>query len=157
MPRLDISPRDCYNKPIIGSPVLSGTNLCAEGKEVYEMAEDYAPPPASDITDNDKLMAALSYPIPIVAIIILLAEDMKNRPFQKFHAVQALAANIALWVIIVLLGCILGAITFFIGGLCGIASILLWFITLYWAYEAYQGKYFEIPWLTDFLRGQNWL
>jgi uncharacterized membrane protein len=121
------------------------------------MAEEYMAPPADDITDNDKLMAALSYPIPIVALIILLAEDMKNRPFQKFHAVQALAANIALWVIIVVLGCILGAITFFIGGLCGIASILLWFVTLYWAYEAYQGKYFEIPWLTQFLKGQNWL
>jgi uncharacterized membrane protein len=102
-------------------------------------------------------MAALSYPIPIVAIIILLAEDMKARPFQKFHAVQALAANIALWVIIVVLGCILGAITFFIGGLCGLVSILLWFITLYWAYEAYQGKYFEIPWLTEFLKSQDWL
>jgi uncharacterized membrane protein len=121
------------------------------------MAEEYTVPPAGDITDNDKLMAALSYPIPLVAIIILLAEDMKSRPFQKFHAVQALAANIVLWVVIVLLGCILGAITFFIGGLCGFATILLWFITLYWAYEAYQGKYFEIQWLTEFLKKQNWL
>jgi len=121
------------------------------------MADEYTVPPAGDITDNDKLMAALSYPIPLVAIIILLAEDMKSRPFQKFHAVQALAANIALWVIIVVLGCILGAITAFIGGLCGLGPIILWFITLYWAYEAYQGKYLEIPWLTGFLKGQNWL
>jgi hypothetical protein len=36
-------------------------------------------------------------------------------------------------------------------------SILLWFVTLYWAYEAYQGKYFEIQWITNFLKGQNWL
>jgi uncharacterized membrane protein len=121
------------------------------------MAEEYTAPPAGDITDNDKLMAALSYPIPIVAIIILLVEDMKNRPFQKYHAVQALGANIALWVIIVVLGCILGAITFFIGGLCGLAPILLWFITLYWAYQAYQGQYIEIKWLTEFLKKQNWL
>ncbi|MGD2207602.1 MAG: hypothetical protein PVH17_12585, partial [Anaerolineae bacterium] len=54
-------------------------------------SEEFSVPPAGDISDNDKLMAALSYPIPIVAIIILLAEDMKARPFQKFHAVQALA------------------------------------------------------------------
>jgi uncharacterized membrane protein len=121
------------------------------------MTEEYTAPPADDITDNDKLMAALSYPIPLVAIIIILAEDMKNRPFQKFHAVQAIAANIVLWVLIVVLGCVLGAITFFIGGLCGMASILLWFVTLYWAYEAYQGKYFDIPWLTEFCKGQNWL
>ncbi len=121
------------------------------------MAEEIVVPPSGEITDNDKLMAALSYPIPIVALIILLVEDMKNRPFQRYHAVQALGVNVALWVIIVVLGCILGAITFFIGGLCGLAPILLWFITLYWAYEAYQGKYFEIKWLTEFLRKQNWL
>jgi uncharacterized membrane protein len=128
----------------------------AEDLTFPDMEEEPTPPPG-DINDNDKLMAALSYPIPIVAIIILLAEDMKARPFQKFHAVQALAANVALWAIIVILGCILGAVTFFLGGLCGILAILLWFITLYWAYEAYQGKYFDIPWLTDFLKSQNWL
>jgi uncharacterized membrane protein len=114
-------------------------------------------PPADDITDNDKLMAALSYPIPLVALIILLVEDMKERPFQKYHAVQALAANIVLWVGIVVLACILGTVTVFIGGLCGTLPFLLWFVTLYWAYESYQGKYFEIKWLTDFLKGQNWL
>jgi uncharacterized membrane protein len=122
-----------------------------------KMAEEFVAPPADDITDNDKLMAALSYPIPIVAIIILIAEDMKERPFQKYHAVQALAANIALWVVIVLLSCILGALSIVVGGLCGFIALLLWLITLYWAYEAYQGKYFEIPWLTGFLKGQNWL
>ncbi len=121
------------------------------------MVEEHTVPPAGDISDNDKLMAALSYPIPLVAIIILIAEDMKSRPFQKFHAVQALAANIVLWILISLLSCILAVITAFIGGLCGFVPILLWLLTLYWAYEAYQGKYFEIPWITQFLRSQNWL
>lgn len=119
--------------------------------------EENTVPPAGDVTDNDKLMAALSYPIPLVAIIILLAEDMKNRPFQRFHAVQALAANVALWVIISVLGCILFVVTIFIGGICGIGALFLWLITLYWAYEAYQGQYFEIPWITEFLRSQKWL
>ncbi len=121
------------------------------------MTEEYAAPPVSDITDNDKLMAALSYPIPIVSIIILLVEEMKARPFQKYHAVQSLAANIVLWIVIVVLGCILAAISAFVGGLCGLGALLLWFITLYWAYEAYQGKYLEIKWLTEFLKKQNWL
>lgn len=121
------------------------------------MAEEYTTPPAGDVTDNDRLMAALSYPIPLVAIIILVAENMKIRPFQKYHAVQALAVNIVLWIVIVLLGCILGVLSSFIGGLCGAAIGLLWLITLYWAYEAYQGKYFELPWLTEFLRSQSWL
>lgn len=121
------------------------------------MAEDSTIPPADDLTSNDKLLAALSYPIPLVAIVILLVEEMKERPFQKYHAVQALAVNIVLWVAIVVLGCVLGVLSAVIGGLCGSIPALLWFVTLYWAYEAYQGKYFEIKWLTEFLRGQNWL
>ena len=58
----------------------------------------------NDINDQDKLMAALSYPIGIVAIIILLVEDMKKRPFQKYHAVQALAVNVILLVLSIVLG-----------------------------------------------------
>jgi uncharacterized membrane protein len=86
------------------------------------MTEDYSLPPAGDITDNDRLLAALSYPIPLVAIIILLAENLRVRPFQKYHAVQALAINIVLWVAIFLFGCILGLLSAMIGGLCGSAK-----------------------------------
>jgi uncharacterized membrane protein len=121
------------------------------------MTEEYVAPDVGDVNDNDKLMAAISYPIPLVAIIILLVEDMKARPFQKYHAVQALAANVVLWVVVSLLACILAAVTFFIGGLCGFGALILWLATLYWAYEAYQGKYFDIPYLTEFLRKQGWL
>ena len=53
----------------------------------------------NDITDQDKLLAAISYPIAIVAIVILLVEDMRNRPFQKYHAVQALAVGVILLVL----------------------------------------------------------
>jgi len=101
-----------------------------------------------EITSNDKLMAALSYPIGIVAIVILLVEDMKGRPFQKYHAVQALAVN----VILLVLGIVLSFTV-----ILACVPLLLWLVTLYWAYEAYQGKYFEIPGLTPFLKGQGWL
>jgi uncharacterized membrane protein len=121
------------------------------------MSEEYTVLPGDDITESDKLMAALSYPIPLLAIIVLLVEEMRVRPFKKYHAVQALAANIVLWTVIFVLGCILGAISAVIGAVCGTLVFLLWFVTLYWAYEAYQGKYFEIPTLTKFLRDQDWL
>lgn len=101
-----------------------------------------------DVNDRDKLMAALAYPIGLVALIILLVEDMKNRPFQKYHAVQALAIN----VIIIITSLILGWTLFLACVPC-----LIWFATLYWAYRAYQGEYFEIPGVTNFLRGQGWL
>jgi uncharacterized membrane protein len=121
------------------------------------MAEEFPVPPADDITEQDKLMAALAYPIPLVAIIMLLVEEMKERPFQKYHAVQALAVNVVLWIVIVVAGCVLGVLSALVGGLCGFIAPLLWLVTLYWAYEAYQGKYFEVPVVTDFLKGQSWL
>ncbi|MCB0213134.1 MAG: hypothetical protein KDJ52_27580 [Anaerolineae bacterium] len=99
----------------------------------------------TDITNNDKILAALSYPIWIVAIVILLVEDMRNRPFQKYHAIQSLAVNLVIFV--------LGLITSW----TIVLPCLIWFVTLYWAYEAYQGKYFTIPVLTDFLKGQGWI
>lgn len=102
----------------------------------------------NEINDQDKLMAALSYPIGIVAIVILLVEDMKKRPFQKYHAVQALAVNIVLIVLSIVLGWTV---------ILACVPLLLWLVTLYWAYKAYQGEYFEIPGLTNFLRGQGWL
>lgn len=102
----------------------------------------------NDINDQDKLMSALSYPIGIIAVVILLVDSMKTRPFQKYHAVQALAVNIVLLVLSIVLGwtVILACVPF-----------LLWFVTFYWAYKAYQGEYFVIPGLTDFLKGQGWL
>jgi uncharacterized membrane protein len=102
----------------------------------------------SEINDQDKLMAALSYPIGIVAIVILLIEDMKSRPFQKYHAVQALAVNIVLIVLSIVLGWTV---------ILACVPLLLWFVTIYWAIKAYQGEYFEIPILTDFLKKQGWL
>jgi len=102
----------------------------------------------NDISDQDKLMAALSYPIGIVALVILLVEDMKNRPFQKYHAVQALAVNIVIVILAIVLGwtIVLACVPF-----------LVWLVTFYWAFKAYQGEYFEIPGLTGILKGQNWL
>lgn len=102
----------------------------------------------NDINDQDKLMSALAYPIGLVAIIILLVEDMKKRPFQKYHAVQALAVN----VVIVVLSIVLGWTV-----ILACVPLLLWLVTLYWAFKAYQGEYFEIPGLTNFLKGQGWI
>jgi uncharacterized membrane protein len=109
-----------------------------------------SPAPESDINENDKLMAALSYPIPIVAIVILLSETNKVRPFQKFHAVQSLA----FWVVLTVIAIVVSIITLGIGTLC---FPVLWLISLWPAYEAYQGKYMELPVLTDFIRKQGWV
>jgi uncharacterized membrane protein len=103
----------------------------------------------SDVTSDDKLWAALGYPIVLVAIIVLLMEEKKGRPFIKFHAVQSIAANVAFFIVSV----VLSTVTLGFGGIC---VPLLWFVFLYWAYKAYQGEYVEIPVVTSFIKKQGW-
>jgi uncharacterized protein len=98
---------------------------------------------------NDKLMAALSYPIPIVSFIILFT-DMKNRPFLKFHAVQSLAVNIIIYIVYG----IVSTVTVGFGAICFPVFFL---ITLWPAYMAYKGDMFNIPMITDFLKKQGWV
>lgn len=104
----------------------------------------------SNITSDDKLWAALGYPIFIIALIMLFVEGKKDRPFIKFHAVQSLALNIVAWVVTI----IISVITLGIGAICAPVVFLL----LIWpAVLAYQGKYFEVPVVTKFLRDQHWV
>ena len=68
-------------------------------------------PMSADATSDDKLWAALGYPVGLIAILMLLMEEKKSRPFIKYHAVQAIAANVVLWIIAtVLVVTIIGAI-----------------------------------------------
>ncbi len=103
-----------------------------------------------EITNDDKLWAALGYPIPLLPIIVLLMEEKKDRPYLKFHAVQSLVFNVAVWIIIF----VVSLITFGIGAIC---APLLWLVTLWPAYEAYQGKYLELPIITNFIKNQGWV
>jgi uncharacterized membrane protein len=107
----------------------------------------------NDINDQDKLMAALAWIFWPLAIIILLVPDMKDRPFQKYHAVHSLAFSVA----IVVLTIILAACTFFIGGAGACLPLLLVIAVFYWAFKSYQGEYVEVPWLTNFVKGQGWV
>jgi uncharacterized membrane protein len=99
----------------------------------------------SDVTSDDKLWAALSYVFPLFAILALVMEDKKARPFIKAHAMQALVAGVAIGVIAV----VLGSFTFGCGTL---VYLVMWF----WAYKAYQGELITIPVVTDFVKNQGW-
>jgi uncharacterized membrane protein len=102
----------------------------------------------SNITSDDKLWAALGYPIFIIALIMLFVEGKKNRPFIKFHAVQALALNVVLWIVVIVLNFI---------PVVRCISPILWLLLFWPAILAYQGKYFEVPVITKFLRDQHWI
>lgn len=105
-------------------------------------------PSSSDITQDDKLWAILSWILWIPAIIALLMEDKKNRPFIKYNAVMALAVGI---VLSVLIG-IISAVT------CGIGAVtaLAWIYPIILGVKAYQGNWVTVPWLTDFVKQRGW-
>lgn len=100
-----------------------------------------------DLTSNDKLLAAVSYPIPLVGIIILLSEAMKSKPFMKFHAVQSIALGLVVFVVASILG-----VTVILACL----APLVWLVTFYPAWKAYQGEMVELPVLTQFIKNQGW-
>ena len=104
----------------------------------------------TEVTSDDKLWAAIGYPIPIVPIIVLLMEDKKDRPFLRFHAIQSIAFNVLIWVAIT----ILSVVTLGIGAIC---APVVWLATLWPAFDSYNGNLTQIPVVTDFNKTQNWV
>ncbi|GAB1470408.1 hypothetical protein MASR2M66_12850 [Chloroflexota bacterium] len=97
-------------------------------------------PISSDMTQDDKLWAALAYVFsPLIPIILMFMEDKKNRPYIKANNMQAL---------------ILGIITIITSTFC--VGILVWLYQLYLGYQAYQGQTINIPIITDFCKNQGW-
>jgi uncharacterized membrane protein len=112
------------------------------------MANQVDPMISADATSDDKLWALLAYVIPvIVPIVILLMEDKKNRPFIKAHAMQALVWGV-IW------GVVGGVTSAFIIGLCILP--VCWILSIYWGVQAYQGKFVNIPVITNFVKTQGW-
>lgn len=109
------------------------------------MSEELSSP---DITSDDRLWSALGYPIPLIAIIVLLMEEKKNRPFIKFHAVQALALNVGLYILMIVLGITV------VGTIC---APFIWLITFWPAYDSYRGNYTELPVISNFVKNQGWV
>src|SRR5215218_5502115 len=90
--------------------------------------------------DNDKIMAALSYILIVIMSVIILATDMKNKPFLKYHAYQSLTLGIGLFIVYIIL-----SIT--VVGLC--VAPLLFLVQLWYGYQAYTKGVFTIPVVTD--------
>lgn len=101
-----------------------------------------------EVTQDDKLWALLSWLIWVIALIALLMEDKKARPFIRYNAVQSLALAVVGWVLSLVLSFI------FVGCVVGIAW-LVYIIIL--AIQSYQGQWVTIPLLTDFCKKQGWI
>jgi uncharacterized membrane protein len=110
-------------------------------------AEEFGPT-TSEITDDDKLWSLLSWITGIIAIVVLLMEDKKSRPFIKYNAVLALVVLVVITVLVM----ILSAVT------CGIGAILMlaYVYPIYLGIKAFQGEWVSVPYLSDFVVNQGW-
>lgn len=104
----------------------------------------------TELTSDDKLWAFLGY-LPfvgwIIAIVALLMEDKKSRPYIKFHSIQALVLG-------VVNGVVSGILSFVVIGAC--LWIVIAIYMLYIGWKAYQGESVNVPFVTDFIKNQGW-
>jgi uncharacterized membrane protein len=128
---------------------MSEENNIPDAPETPDVPESPDFADSTEITSDDKLWSALGYPIPIIALIALLMEEKKERPFIKFHAVQALVFNVVIWILIF----VVSVITLGFGAIC---APLLWLVTLWPAYDSYRSNYTEIPVISNFIKNQGW-
>ena len=105
------------------------------------------------ITEDDKLWGALSLAIPIIGLIMLFIEDKKDRPLIKHAAVNGLAVAVITFVVTAILGFIpvVGCISPFIG--MGVFVYMIYLAVT----QTYNGEYVEIPFVSDFVKGQGWV
>lgn len=103
---------------------------------------------SEEITQDDKLWALLSWLLFPVAIVALLLEDKRQRPFIKYNAVQALVVGV--------IGYLISSLLSFVIVGCFVALAVLGY-TIYLAVQSYQGQWVVIPFVTDFCKKQNWI
>jgi uncharacterized membrane protein len=103
---------------------------------------------SEEITQDDKLWALLSWLLWPVAVIALLIEDKKQRPFVKYNAVQALAVGVIGYFISAILASVI------VGCFTGLAVLIY---TIYLGIQSYQGQWVTVPFITDFCKKQGWI
>jgi uncharacterized membrane protein len=106
--------------------------------------------PGSNLTSDDKLWAFLGY-IPLIgwilAILALIMDDKKGRPFIKFHAIQSL-------ILTLINGVVASILSVVVIGICTL--IVGMGYMLYIGYKAYQGESMPVPFVSDFIKKQGW-
>jgi uncharacterized membrane protein len=132
------------------------SNVSDAASNVADAATDTAKSAASAVSnaaasvssaDNNKLFGALTYPLPIIGVIALVSDSMKNDPVLRKHSVQSLAYFVVSLIVSFILG---------ITVIGGCLAIFLIVPPILWAIQAYQGKDVNIPVITDFCKKQGW-
>jgi uncharacterized membrane protein len=117
-------------------------------------AAGYAPVSAqTGLSDN--AAAAIAYITIIPAIIFLVMEPYNHKPFIRYHSMQCLGLNAAIFVLSIafsILGMIhLGILLILLWPILWIGSVIVWILCVV---SAAQGKWFKLPIIGDFARKQ---
>src|SRR5580658_5808627 len=101
----------------------------------------------SGITDNGA--GGIAYVTPLAAIILLMIEPFKSKPYIRFHAFQSIflfAATFVVWVavcFVVVFGMVCGMLR------AGVVAPVFWMawviVCVLCAISALNGKYFKLP------------
>ncbi|MFL5656421.1 MAG: DUF4870 domain-containing protein [Ktedonobacteraceae bacterium] len=135
------------------------------GQQPYGQ-QPYGAPPAgnasplgpSSIGMDPKVAAGLSYLVGIIGLIFFFIE--KQNRFVRFHALQAILLGVSAAVVYIVL-VILGVASAFIdqsgaltGLIFGLGSLVVWGVAvigwLIGMINAFQGKYFKLPFIGDY-------
>lgn len=107
------------------------------------------------MSNENRLLAALGYPIGIIPIVVLVT-DMKQNRFMRYHAIHALGLIVAALVLFFALSLVMTILLsisplFFPVAFITPLVMLGWLaLTIWYAFRAYQGEMFTIPVLSAY-------
>lgn len=131
------------------------------------------------LEEEDTMLAALSYPFWFITSWLILITKKKEEPFLKFHALQSLILGGVMTIGYFIIGMILVGIYHCTPSLKNIISGKVWqgymwqgvvfviLFSLFWliyiigssivfffAYKAYRGGYFKIPYIGNYIENK---
>jgi uncharacterized membrane protein len=118
-----------------------------------------AAPASSGLSDSSA--GAIAYITFIPAVIFLVLEPYKDKPFVKFHSIQSIGLTLA-WIVIEIVLGVLGVALAFVPGLhflglllypiAGLGIFIVWLLCIL---KASQGGSFKLPVIGDFAAKQS--
>ncbi len=114
----------------------------------------------TEVSKEDRLLAALSYPFwPLAFLILNLSPVLKDQPFLRHHAFQAFFLGMGLWLGTVVLGTVagflgrflwpIGVLYYLFSKVLGLAAL---FVVGWSSYQAWRGRCHELPVIGRFTR-----
>ena len=141
-----------------GVTLSDGATFCGSCGTPVAAAGGNPPAPAAAPASSSQsnILALVAYlTAGIAGIIFIIGEQYKGDKFLRFHSFQSVffsLANIALWIVLSILGSILTAVTLGFGallliplfGLVGLAIFAYWIFLMY---KAYNNERYMIPFI----------